>query len=465
MPRPQSLLIAVGLSSLALGQERLLFTGDILLSRQVRREIEQTGRFPWTDFQDLFKKATWVAGNLEGAVGKADDCLSTSTGSPCFDIPPDLIKTLSKAGFRALGVANNHAADLGDTGRSATRVSLSGVGLDALSYDDSPVFVRLATHTMAVVALSTVPGRDGKRDALPSIALRQKLRLARNLADLVVVFIHWGSELLEWPDVQQREGAGWLIRNGADLIVGHHPHVVQAPECVGGKPVFFSLGNHLFDQKYPATKEGLIADCTIGNNILQCGGIRTHTPPSSAIPQIAPTVSAVKACPVTLAPTVTVNGYSLRARVTRDEDGQGRYVLEGTRTGQRTWRSPALPLVSAEAGKMAGPQGPDHLLTLEPHHSPIDNEDGLRPYVYEVHAGGLVAKWRGSALAWPLLDATLLPDNSGVLCALHRGDSFLVLEPGSRGVRTAAYRWNGFGFSGIDDPATLARCRSLLVDK
>jgi poly-gamma-glutamate synthesis protein (capsule biosynthesis protein) len=119
-----------------------------------------------------------------------------------------------------------------------------------------------------------------------------------------------------------------------------------------------------------------------------------------------------------------------------------------------------LPLLSAEAGKLAGPKGPDYLFTLEKHPSPLDGEEGVRPYVYEAHEGGLVAKWRGSALNWPLLDATLLPGGDGALCALHRNDSFLALRPGAKGVRTAAYRWNGFGFSGIDDPGILARCEA-----
>jgi hypothetical protein len=93
--------------------------------------------------------------------------------------------------------------------------------------------------------------------------------------------------------------------------------------------------------------------------------------------------------------------------------------------------------------KLAGSKGPDYLFTLEEHPSSIDGEEGVRPYVYEVLAGGLVARWRGSALAWPLLDAALLPEQDGVLCALHRRDSFLVLQPTATGVRTAAYRWNG----------------------
>jgi poly-gamma-glutamate synthesis protein (capsule biosynthesis protein) len=463
------LILACALAAVPAGGQqeaevRLLFTGDILLSRQARREIELTGQSPWAPFVDLFHRATWVAGNLEGAVGNDRSCTPTESESPCFDVPGSMIPLLSQAGFRAIGIANNHSFDLGSAGRAATREALREAGLEALSFEDSPRFMTLGTHTFAIIALSAVPARDGSRIEIPSTALRQKLKLARTLAELVAVYIHWGSELLDWPTAGQRDAAEWLIRNGADLIVGHHPHVVQAPECVLGRPVFFSLGNHVFDQKYPETKQGLIADCRIGRNVLSCGGITTSTPPGSAMPQISPdsvrvVSDEIKACRVNLAPPATVNGFSLRGRTVESGDGKNVFVIEGTREGIRPWRSQALPLRSAEAGRLAGSSGPEYLFTLEEHSSSIDGEQGVRPYVYEALDRGLVARWRGSALAWPLLDAVLLPGGDGVLCALHRRDSFLVLQPKSTGFRTAAYRWNGFGFSGIDDADILARCR------
>jgi len=439
---------------------RLLFTGDILLSRQVVREIGITHRFPWDGFTELFRNATWVAGNLEGAVGTPDQCLPSDSGSPCFDIAPDLIPLLSKAGFRALGISNNHSSDLGAPGRDATRKALHDAGLDALSFENSPNFVAIGGHTIAIVSVSSVPGRDGARVEIPSVPLRQKLRLAKNLSELVVVFIHWGSELLDWPDVQQREAAAWLIRNGADVIIGHHPHVVQKPECVLGKPVFYSLGNHLFDQKYPATKQGLIADCRIDSGVMRCGAIATQTPPASSFPELAATSHPLESCAVSLHSTAAAGGFSLRGRLLESDDGSGEYIVEGLRDGARRWRSRGLPIVSAEVGKLAGADGPDYLFTVERHNSSIDGEDGLRPYVYEAHDSGLVARWRGSALAWPLLDAMILPDSDGAMCALHRRDSFLVLKPGATGYRTAAYRWNGFGFSGIDDQSIVARCEA-----
>jgi len=456
------LLVALPTAGQDEGELRMLFTGDVLLSRQVRQEIEHTGRFPWDGFSALFHGATWVAGNLEGAVGTPEKCLPDASGGPCFDIPPALIPLLKRAGFSALGIANNHAGDLGPAGLLATTRALRQEGLAALSYSDSPRFLNLNGHTIAVVTVSTVAGRDGSRIEIPSVDLRQKLRLARTLSELVVVFIHWGSELLDWLDIEQRRDAEWLIQNGAGLIVGHHPHVIQAPECLLGKPVFYSLGNHLFDQKYPATKQGLIADCRIRGNLLRCGTIHTQTPAGTAFPTVAPAeTDAIESCVAELSPLPSVNGYTIRGRVLDTGEDRNDYLIEGRQPGERTWRSAPMSLLSAEVGKLAGPTGAELLLTLERHFSPIDAEDGVRPYVYEVQSSGLVARWRGSALAWPLRDAALLPAGDGVLCALHRRDSFIELQPGSEGVRTAAYRWNGFGFSGVDDPAMLERCRRL----
>jgi hypothetical protein len=73
----------------------------------------------------------------------------------------------------------------------------------------------------------------------------------------------------------------------------------------------------------------------------------------------------------------------------------------------------------------------------------------LRPHVYDVGTRGLVARWRGTALAWPLIDAMV--DAQGRVCALHRGDSFIRLDPTDTTTRTMRYQWNGFGFSAVPD--------------
>jgi hypothetical protein len=305
---------------------------------------------------------------------------------------------------------------------------------------------------------------------VPGIALRQKLRLARRLAHLVVAYVHWGSELLDWPNADQHRAARWLVDQGVDLIVGHHPHVVQLFECLRGKPVFFSLGNHLFDQKYPATKEGIIADCRIADNRLTCGAMATRTPAGSSFPQLPAGTGEVDktvldaACTPTLAKGLTVAGHTLRPIPTA-QAGAGsdaEYSLEAVKDGKVQWKTRPVRLLAIDTGYLAGLDGPEMLFTLERHGSPLDHEDSPRPYVYEVTSQGLLARWRGTALAWPLLDAALLPGEAGVLCALHRGDSYLTPDPRTPRTRIAAYRWNGFGFSGIHTAETLSRCADLL---
>lgn len=91
-------------------------------------------------------------------------------------------------------------------------------------------------------------------------------------------------------------------------------------------------------------------------------------------------------------------------------------------------------------------------LSLEMHRSGIDSETAIRPYVYAAGPRELVARSRGSALAWPLIDAVI--ERDGTLCALHSEDSFIQRDSTVKTTRRLRYRWNGFGFSA----ATAADC-------
>jgi hypothetical protein len=430
--------------------------------------MARTGQGPWDHWPPIFRQADWVLGNLEGAVG--DDAACAQAPRPCFAIQATAVTRLRAAGFRTLGLANNHAGDLGEAGLRATGDALTRAGLSSIDFDGSPRFVRLGGVTLGLVTFSMVPDAQGRRLTLPSLLLAQRLRLARRLANLVVVYVHWGTELLDWPTTEQRQAARWLISQGADLIVGHHPHVVQPAECLDGKPVFYSLGNHVFDQKYPATKEGALADCRIGQGRLRCTLIATRTPAGGAFPRLVPTTAhrpaPLDACTVALGPDFTVAGLRLRP-VSAGSGTPGtpaQIALAALESGQPRWQTRPLELLALDAGRIAGPADPPLLLALERHPSSLDRADNPRPYVYEVSPKGLIARWRGSALAWPLLDAALSPNAPGVLCALHRGDSFLLPDPATTGTRVAAYRWNGFGFSGLDDATALAGCRGIWAE-
>jgi poly-gamma-glutamate synthesis protein (capsule biosynthesis protein) len=452
------LLLLPGLAAGApASQFRLLFTGDILLARETAREIDaKHGASPWADLAGTF---------AQGAVGDPEKCLAPPEF--CFADSPRFLPLLKQAGFTAIGSANNHSGDLGGQGRRDTSHALAALGIAALGSDDPPGFIRLGDRTIALVALNLVPARDGGVDAVPSWPVAQKLRLARAVADWVIVSVHWGKELADWVVPEQRSQAEWLVAQGADVIIGAHPHVVQTPGCVNGRPVFFSLGNHVFDQKYAATKHGLIAECRIAGDRLTCDGIPTETPSGSSFPRLAaatPRDTALAACSVPAGTPLTAEGRTLRAWAESGKIALGPIVLEGKAPASR-WRTVPRALVGAEIGSLA-PGKPPMLFTLERHASSIDAEDGPRPYVYDITPRGLIARWRGSALAWPLLDARLIADAAGhsYLCALHRGDSFIMLDPAhlSR-PRTQLYQWNGFGFSGLADPDLTPRCNAAFV--
>lgn len=284
---------------------RLLFTGDILLSRQVEIELKIGIRSPWANFQKLFHRADWVGGNFEGAIGRPPDCISSK--SPCFATSDSAAQLLKDAGFHAVTAENNHAGDLGSVGRKQTRKAFQQAGLAAVDFENSPQFFHLDKTEIALIAVTTIPAADGRVQHIPSAEVYEKLRLAKLRANVVIVSIHWGNELMDWPSAGQRKEAAWLVEQGADLVLGHHPHVIQGPECVGGKPIFFSLGNHVFDQANPKTKQGMIADCRVRSGRLHCQGIRTRTEPGTTIPILTSPYRVSDTALATCTPEIKMN--------------------------------------------------------------------------------------------------------------------------------------------------------------
>jgi poly-gamma-glutamate synthesis protein (capsule biosynthesis protein) len=152
---------------------------------------------------------------------------------------------------------------------------------------------------------------------------------------------------------------------------------------------------------------------------------------------------------------VEISGINIRALPSRGVSS-GEVAFEGIFEGRELWHTKPKSIVSLEVAKLDGMN--DLILTLERHYSNMDRENGLRPYVYSVARNGLTARWRGSALAWPLIDAFILPGNEQLICALHRQDSFINPNPSGIGTRTAVYQWNGFGFSGVKEKTVCDEC-------
>jgi poly-gamma-glutamate synthesis protein (capsule biosynthesis protein) len=222
------------------------------------------GGFPalWADLVPLFQGADLAFGNLETPVAPA-------TGRPGvpfqFNAPGSLPAALRASGFTVLATANNHAYDQGPRGVRETLERLHaeqlvaiGSGVDRAQAETLQILERQGFR-IAFLGFTDLFNIDLNRratepwvrplDLEPAV---QAVRAARSQADLVVVSVHWGNEYQHLPTKRQRDIAHALVAAGCDVILGHHPHVLQPVEWMeaeGRKAlVAYSLGNFISNQ-------------------------------------------------------------------------------------------------------------------------------------------------------------------------------------------------------------------------
>jgi poly-gamma-glutamate synthesis protein (capsule biosynthesis protein) len=205
---------------------------------------------------------------------------------------------LAYAGFDVMSVATNHIKDCGvgaswcdfamfDTLDNLHRVGILTVGAGAdLAEALQPVVVTVNGVRFGFVSLG-----DSKLDNSvfaasdhPGIALlneenmRQAIAAARQVADVVIAMPHWGSEANLLPNWNQRQQAQYTVAAGADLVVGNHTHIVQPYQTIAGVPVFYGLGNFVFDQGWLDHRQGVILRVRFqGTHFLDYELIPTHT--------------------------------------------------------------------------------------------------------------------------------------------------------------------------------------------
>ncbi len=244
---------------------RLVAVGDILMHQDVKAAEAQTaGGFPalWADLVPLFQGADLAFGNLETPVAPT----SGRPGRPFqFNAPADLPAALRASGFTVLSTANNHAFDQGRKGVAETLARLRQEKLTAIgSGEDRPhaeALQILERNGLKVAFLGFTDifnlnlDRKATEPWVRPLDLEPALtavREARSRADIVVVSIHWGNEYQHMPTKRQRDIARKLVAAGCDLLLGHHPHVLQPIELmtVNGRRalVAYSLGNFISNQ-------------------------------------------------------------------------------------------------------------------------------------------------------------------------------------------------------------------------
>ncbi len=240
----------------------LLFAGDIMLSRAVGKKIQKAGdqNFPFLKIADTIRSADFAFANLENPISNHG---SNQGSIYSFRADPKTAEGLTFAGFDAASIANNHIWDWGSEALLDTINILKehhiiplGAGKDFASAN-APQFFTLGNTRLALLAFTTLYPKSLEATAKtfgvsnPDLAnIKSQIALARNEADLVIVSLHWGDEYQTHSNRSQQQLARAIIDSGANLVIGHHPHVLQEMEEYHGGYIFYSLGNFIFDQNF-----------------------------------------------------------------------------------------------------------------------------------------------------------------------------------------------------------------------
>jgi poly-gamma-glutamate synthesis protein (capsule biosynthesis protein) len=294
--------------------------GDILLDRGVYETLRVKGRGPNFPFAggtaeitsrcrncsplgwDLPRtRRTGNAGAVREVISGADiamanfenpapDRFTWHKAKTVFTADPTLIDGLVKAGIDYVGIANNHIGDAGNNGILQTIANLkkrglkySGAGKD-LAAAQRPAILDANGTKVAILAYDAIaPGYHAAKgepgsSKLTIKAVQAGVKAARKAgAKVVIVFPHWGTEYRYSPFQNQQRLARQIIDAGADMIIGNHAHYAAAVEVYKGKPIWYALGNFVFDQTWSEpTMEGISLELTFQGAELQQIRMRPH---------------------------------------------------------------------------------------------------------------------------------------------------------------------------------------------
>jgi poly-gamma-glutamate synthesis protein (capsule biosynthesis protein) len=275
----------------------------IVPARCVQAAIDARGNpdYPYEEVQKVISQADLAIGTLNATISDyppRTGCISTYVlvgGAENAD-------ALQRAGFDAMSVATNHIKNCGltncgdraffDTLANLRRVDIQPVGAGKNHSEAmQPVVIDLNGVRFGIVSLGQIERKAFAGETIPGIAVLDKANLqaaiaaARRVSDVVIAMPHWGPEDVPMPNPSQRELARVAVEAGADLVVGNHTHVVQAIQEISGVPVFYGLGNFVFDQDVDREHmQGVILLVTFeGEHLVEYELIPTHVDPDGRV--------------------------------------------------------------------------------------------------------------------------------------------------------------------------------------
>jgi poly-gamma-glutamate synthesis protein (capsule biosynthesis protein) len=265
----------------------LLATGDILMHNTVIAAGKKDGNYQYdkmfAPIKNIVTSADYAMINLEAALAGPD---SGYTGYPLFNSPDSLAEAIKNAGFDLVTNANNHILDRGYSGAMRTLDILRQNGLDTIGVNksqqekDTPLIKDIRGVKVGFLAY----GYDTNGIPLPSDKpyfynlldeeiILNDIKAMRPQVDILVLSLHWGVEYSPYPTEKQTDMARKFFTQGADVIFGGHPHVLQPAEImtINGhkKFIVYSMGNCLGDQNGVERNSGVIVKLTFKKDLLR----------------------------------------------------------------------------------------------------------------------------------------------------------------------------------------------------
>ena len=233
--------------------------GDVMLGRDIERKV-LNGTSPFAQVRPLFEAADVVVVNLESPLTKSTDAQDKEI---LLRARPESAVLLHDAGVTVAALANNHIFDFGEAGVAETIAELDRVGIAHLGAGvdlataTRPLFVDIEGVKFAFVNFSqhnsrSVPAATPTSPGqayFGSPAFADTVNYAAANSDFVIALLHFGEEYATDQTSEQQQVARTAIDLGADVVIGHHPHVTQGIEVYRGHAIFYSIGNLVFDQE------------------------------------------------------------------------------------------------------------------------------------------------------------------------------------------------------------------------
>jgi len=246
----------------------LIAVGDVLIHESVYRDAYKEGKY---DFSNMFTEIEPILKNYDLRFCNQESTIGGSalgiSGYPSFNSPDEIGDEIVRLGFNLISLANNHVTDKGeDAVLYSNSYWKSKDVITAGSYSNYDEMNNINVYEKngvkyAFLAYTTSLNGYLYKDHLVNMYSDEKVKndieQIKDKVDLIIVSMHWGIEYVNYPNNQQTSIANYLSKLGVNLVIGHHPHVVQPVTYINDTLVIYSLGNFISNQLSIGLNQGI----------------------------------------------------------------------------------------------------------------------------------------------------------------------------------------------------------------